>query len=295
MVNADLSNSNLAAADFNHADLQSVNFTGSNLAHCNLADSNLRGAKFCNSSLNYADLWLALFNNSDLSGADFSKASVGLTTFNEVDLSKVKGLNTMTHLAPSSIGVDTIYLSKGQISKTFLKGAGVPNALIEYVNSIVSAETPSLHNSCFISYSSKDERFAKYLYSRLQDAGLQVWIASEDLKGGENLREQIDRAIQVHSKLLVVLSKNSLRSKWVETEIREALTAKRTKKRKKLFPISLISFKQLLKWECFDSDTGEDLARKVRELVVPDFSNWEDQRSFETAFVKLVDDLRAKQ
>lgn len=28
-------------------------------------------------------------------------------------------------------------------------------------------------------------------------------------------------------------------------------------------------------WECFDSDTGEDLAVEVREYHIPDFSQWE--------------------
>ena len=37
------------------------------------------------------------------------------------------------------------------------------------------------------------------------------------------------------------------------------------KKRKKLFPIRLCSFKKIKDWKWFDSDTGKDLAVEVRD------------------------------
>jgi hypothetical protein len=30
------------------------------------------------------------------------------------------------------------------------------------------------------------------------------------------------------------------------------------------------------KWECLDSDTGEDLAEEVRKYHIPDFTNWKN-------------------
>jgi|GEM_PF-2568051 len=41
-------------------------------------------------------------------------------------------------------------------------------------------------------------------------------------------------------------------------------------------------------------DTGEDLAKKVREYHIPDFSNWKHEDDFEKAFADLMRDLRAK-
>ena len=69
-----------------------------------------------------------------------------------------------------------------------------------------------------ISYSTKDEEFAKRLHSRLRDAKVRVWFAPEDIKGGVKLYDQIEREIQFHDRLLVVLSENSLQSEWVMTE-----------------------------------------------------------------------------
>ena len=41
------------------------------------------------------------------------------------------------------------------------------------------------------------------------------------------------------------------------------------------------------------TDRGKDLAVEVREYFIPDFSNWKDHDSFEAAFARLQNDLRA--
>ena len=46
-------------------------------------------------------------------------------------------------------------------------------------------------------------------------------------------------------------------------------------------------------WECFDADSGKDLGEEIREYLIPDFSNWKDHDSFETAFGRLIKDLKA--
>jgi hypothetical protein len=48
------------------------------------------------------------------------------TTFGYGDLSEAKGLDAVSHYGPSSIGVDTIYMSKGKIPEAFLRNAGLP-------------------------------------------------------------------------------------------------------------------------------------------------------------------------
>lgn len=77
------------------------------------------------------------------------------------------------------------------------------------------------------------------------------------------------------------------------TEIRRAKKVEREENRRKLFPITLVDFEMIQKWECFDADSGKDLAAEVREYYIPDFSNWEDHVSFESEFAKLLRDLRA--
>jgi hypothetical protein len=120
-----------------------------------------------------------------------------------------------------------------------------------------------------------------------------VWFADEDMKAGQNLHEQIDQAIRVHDKLVLVLSESSIQSEWVITEIRKARRTELRDNKRKLFPIRLIDMETIRDWECFDADTGKDLAEEVREYFIPDFSGWKDHDSFERSFARLLKDLQA--
>jgi len=119
-----------------------------------------------------------------------------------------------------------------------------------------------------------------------------VWFAPEDIKGGEKLYDQIERAIHLHDRLLIVLSENSMQSEWVMTEIRRAREAEKKENRRKLFPIRLANYEEIRKWRCFDAYSGKDLAVEVREYFIPDFSNWKDQDSFEMGVERLLRDHR---
>lgn len=114
----------------------------------------------------------------------------------------------------------------------------------------------------------------------------------DHIRGGEKLYDQIGRAIQVHDRLLLVLSENSLQSEWVVTELRRARKAEVKENRRKLFPIRLTDYDTLKEWECFDADCGKDLAVEVREFFIPDFSNWKSHDDFEKAFKRLLFDLK---
>jgi hypothetical protein len=176
-----------------------------------------------------------------------------------------------------------------------LSGCGVPEEFIEMIPALVGMLQPIQFYSCFISYSGKDEEFARRLYERMLGEKLRVWFAPEDLRRGEKLHEQIDRAIQVNDRLLVVLSKHSMQSDWVKLEITKASKAERDGGRRKLFPIALVPYREIQRWQCLDPYTGEDLAGEIRQYFLPeDFSNWKDHDSFERAFAALLRDLRTQ-
>src|ERR1017187_5273944 len=84
-------------------------------------------------------------------------------------------------------------------------------------------------------------------------------FAPHDAQRGRKLRDQIDEAIRLHEKLLLILSPDSIQSKWVETEIVRARRREKREGVQVLFPVSIAPFDQLRDWECFDADTGEDL------------------------------------
>ncbi len=106
---------------------------------------------------------------------------------------------------------------------------------ITYIRSLAGKAIE--YYSCFISYSSKDEAFARRLYADLQSNNVRCWFAPKDLKWGEKIRAGIDQAIHLHDKLLLILSKYSVASGWVEHEVRTALAKERKERRVVLFPV----------------------------------------------------------
>ena len=92
------------------------------------------------------------------------------------------------------------------------------------------------------------------------------------------------------------LSDASLRSEWVRTELRRAGGRRNARTGGSSFPITLIPFDPAIReWECFDADSGKGLGVEVREYFIPDFSNWKDHDAFESAFARLLRDLRAEE
>ncbi len=129
--------------------------SGANLTRVDLTEANLSGADLTEGSLNGAQL-----SEANLSGTNLDQVHLYHTNLNNLDLSTIIGLDTAKHIGPSSIGVDTLYKSKGTIPDVFLRGCGVPDSLIEYLPSLLGAMQPIQFYSCFISYSSKDHDFA---------------------------------------------------------------------------------------------------------------------------------------
>jgi hypothetical protein len=126
---------------------------------------------------------------------------------------------------------------------------------------------------------------------RIGSKGVRCWFAPHDVKGGQKLHEQIERAIDVQDRLLLVLSKASMASAWVKTEVANAREKERKQGRRVLFPIRLVSFDELRDWKCFDAEAGTDTAREVREYFIPDFSEWHDASKY-GAGERLVKALR---
>src|ERR1700722_984790 len=292
LMHVDLSRANLAGADIVGGHLEIADLTGAILSEANLSGADLSGeANLAEADLGGADLTDANLTDAELTGSNFTDARIGGTIFGRNDLSSVKGLETVDHVGPSVIGIDTIFQSKGDIPESFLRGCGVPDEFITYARSFVT--NPIQFYSCFISYSTKDQAFADRLYADLQNKGVRCWFAPHDIQGGRKIHEQIDEAIRLHDKLLLILSSHSMDSEGEKTEIAKTRKRERRDQRRVLFPIRLAPFETLRDWECFDADTGKDSAREIREYFIPDFSNWKNHDSYQEAFQSLIRDLKA--
>jgi hypothetical protein len=302
LTSADLRAANLRRAHLGGADLQGVNLDAANLRGADLHGANLREVELCEANLRRAhlleanliraDLVRANLSQANLYDANLSGARLHETILVDLDLSQVKGLESCEHVGPSTIDHRTLARS-GQLPLSFLHGVGLPDLLIDFAP--VLRGKPLQFHACFISYSTKDQPFAERLYSDLQGNGVRCWFAPEDIKGGKKIHEQIDDAIRLYDKLLLILSGASIASTWVEHELRRARRREVREGRRVLFPIRLIDYEALRDWECFDADAGKDLATEIREYFIPDFSAWKtDHDAYLRAFDRLLRDLRAE-
>lgn len=189
LIETRLHDAKLTSANFGSADLARADFTDTDLRGAILADADLSEADFSRANLKSASLRGAIVNRTGFKGANLQSALVAYTKFTDCDLSEARGLDSIRHDGPSSIGIDTIYRSNGQIPEKFLRECGVPEGFITEMHSLVGAVEGVQFYSCFISYSSRDDEFAQRLHGRMRDAQLRVWFAPKDVKGGQKLHE----------------------------------------------------------------------------------------------------------
>ena len=142
---------------------------------------------------------------------------------------------------------------------------------------------PIQHYSCFISYSTKDQKFADQLYADLQNKGVRCWFAPHDLPIGAKTWDAIDQAIKIRDKLLLILSKNSIDSEWVEDEVQKAFAEERDRKELMLFPVRI---------DDAVMETPEPWARKLRDQRnIGDFRQWNDHEAYERSLDRMLRDL----
>ncbi len=93
----------------------------------------------------------------------------------------------------------------------------------------------------FLSHSTKDDDFVRGLQQALADHDQYLWIDSRELRGGDPLWPEIQRAIEEAAAFAVVVSPDGLQSKWVGKELRHALKLrkKRGKEHYPVIPLSL--------------------------------------------------------
>jgi hypothetical protein len=287
LIRADMRQTNLRKARLRRAWLVDSDLTGAILDRADMTKANLTGANLTGAHLDDAHL-----NSADLAGANLDNAWLYETSLCNTDLSQVSGLDKIRHRGPSPIDHRTL-LQSGPLPLAFLRGCGLPDRLIDYLPSLLNAG-PLQFYSCFISYSTANQDFADRVHADLQNKGIRCWFAPHDMQPGRKIHDQIDEAIRVYDRLLLILSKESMSSRWVKTEIGKARKKEVASGRHVLFPLALVPFTDIRVWEQFNADLGEDTAQEIREYFVPDFSDWKTNHdSYQQSFEKVVAALKS--
>jgi hypothetical protein len=318
----DLTGADLIIANLSGVDLIIANLSGANLTEADLREADLRGADLSGANLEgtilrRADLTRANLAGANLSEADLEGANVtGIHLFHTIFfmtiLNSVIGLETCEHKEQSNLDKGTI-IKSGELPIEFMRGCGMTDSEIEltkaYDKSLTQFEIGEIYhkatmlrqdqplqfNSVFLSHSNPNKDFVRKLHDKLQDKGVRCWFDEHDMHGGKKIHEQVYKAIQLNDKLVVVLSKESMASNWVKTEIKRARKVEREEKRSVLFPIRICSYEDIQKWELFDESEGADLASEIREYFIPDFSEWENKDSFDKSLNRLMSDLQKRE
>ena len=303
---ANLSRATLIGTSLNRANLKEARLAHTILMNTDLRDVDLSSAYLhkgvlASTNLTGAYLYKAHFSEVYLNNSKFTYASLADTILAASDLSLAVNLEKTHHHGPSTIGMDTIHKSKGKIPEIFLKGCGLSDADIEYAKLSTADLTSEQTNKIlykmfelratqaiqlsplFISYSHADGPFVDKLETHLNGKGIRFWRDVHDMKSGR-IETQIDRAIRQNPTVLLILSKNSLQSDWVEHEVRTARGLEKEMQRDVLCPVALDD-----RWK--NSACPKRIMEQVMEYNILDFSTWEDDSKFGSTFNRLIDGL----
>lgn len=94
-------------------------------------------------------------------------------------------------------------------------------------------------SSVFISYSHADQEVAEALERGLSARGFKVWIDAGELRGGDSIIDRVASAIHEVGYVAVLVSQNSVTSRWCQKELSLAMTGELNQAGVKVVPLRL--------------------------------------------------------
>jgi uncharacterized protein YjbI with pentapeptide repeats len=278
---ATLDGARLEAADLSTAYLGGAHLKLTNLHGADLSFVDLSGATLFLADLSNADLTRANFTRAILDEADFTRATLGWTIFGSVNLSAVKGLDSISHHGALVLDIETLLRSARNLPASFLQAANLAPDIIASL-----AKMPSLdpYTWC-ICASSLDHEFVTSLHASLQKKGIRCWYVLVDQLPEEKQQEHLDELIRLHDQLLLVCSKHSVSNDWMRYVVE---TVQRCEQRENKKLLQLIS----LDYAVIKSQ--EDWAVNMQqEQALVDVSMWQqDSNSYGRVVNHLVKSFR---
>lgn len=153
----------------------------------------------------------------------------------------------------------------------------------------------------FLSYAHKDFEVARNIAEQLKAYGVSLWYDEWELKPGDSIVKSIETTITSSDYIVILLSPNSVKSKWVQQEISMALTHELTKRDVVIIPVviadceipsSLKNIKGIdlrQDWE----QNSEILIEQIVSAPRIDFTHF-NERTFVSLVVDLIESLGFK-
>jgi hypothetical protein len=298
---ADLSGSvlrgaQLTASQLRGADLSEADLSGAHLSESDLSEADLREANLSGASLRKANLCQAVLRGAELGGARSDE-----TLWADLDLSVAKGLESIRHAAPSTIGADTFRKSKGRLPEIFLRGCGlsdweVRNARLydpDLSPADVGETQEEVHqlltrgivqtSPVFISHSADDAAFVDAIAAGLDELGIRYW-RDEKEPAADQTEDFLDRSSSLNPTVLIVLSKRCVKTAWLQAEVMAGLRLSSKLKRAALCLIAIDDGWKAAPW-------AREIQDQAKGHVVVDFAKWQNDDVFSERFARLLEGL----
>jgi len=119
----------------------------------------------------------------------------------------------------------------------------------------------------FISYSRRDKKFVNTLAMNLVRLKHNVWMDRWELKVGDSLTEKVEDALTASSAVILIVSKNSVNSRWCRRELNAAMVREIEEKRSLILPCRIDDCEMpLFLRDKLYADFGADPDKALRDI-----------------------------
>lgn len=168
-----------------------------------------------------SDAFLGLYGqtlNTNWMPPGYDKHSIELE-YEEADSNK---LPSFLYVARSGATLDEhMTRFRSCVMRKVVEFLSTPDELYQDLLTKLEALKPRI----FVSYSSKDQTFVDAMFDRLKSSGHYSWLNTESIPKGEQWLEEMRRGLQETDLLILVVSPDSMKSKWVKEEWKTFLKA----------------------------------------------------------------------
>lgn len=170
-------------------------------------------------------------------------------------------------------------IKEGEDGTSRIRNPVYAELLTRALDSIEGSESPSPFHPpassttgratrVFISYSHRDVKFVRRLRSDIRAATPNVWVDEQELKVGDSISESISNGLAGSDYLVVVLSKNSIKSRWVRLELASALSEELSGRGIVVLPAQIEDCKvPILLRDKLSADFRSDYHRGLQQLL----------------------------
>lgn len=132
--------------------------------------------------------------------------------------------------------------------------------------------------SIFISYSSADIKYARKLFHEFNRIGVKAWLDEREIKVGDDIISGIERGLRESDYLAIILTPNSISSRWVKEELNSFRIQQINEGNTKVLPLlyeecELPPLLKSKKWADFRYNFDEGFRELLYTLGIKDYSS----------------------